>query len=175
LEQLRKTWNAAWLENDAATVDKLMAAEYAYIAPNGQVLDRSAIMGVIRSPSYKINSGTWTELQAPLLSKDAAILLDRWQGTGTFNGSTFTDDHRCSRVCLRRNGTWQIVFEQASEVRAAQSPGQGSRVDGKSSPGDQESSLEKRPRSGRKETGPPKAPAKGRLGKRPRSGRNNLR
>jgi hypothetical protein len=118
LEQLRKTWNAAWLENDSATVDKLMAAEYAYIAPNGQVLDRSAIMGVIRSPSYKINSGTWTELQAPLLSKDAAILLDRWQGTGTFNGSTFTDDHRCSRICLRRNGTWQIVFEQASPMKS---------------------------------------------------------
>ena len=139
VDQLRKAWNAAWLENDSATVDKLMAPEYVYIGPNGQVSGRSVIMGVILSPSYKLHHAEWTEVQINLLSDSAAVIIDHLQGTGTLNGNTFTDNNRCSRVCLRRNGAWQIVFEQASEVRAAQ-------VDGESS-----------------------------LGKRPRSGRNNLR
>ena len=116
VDQLRKTWNAAWLENDSATVDKLMAPEYVYIAGNGQVLDRSAIMGVIRSPSYKIHNGAWTEVQINVLSDDAAVIIDRWTGTATLNGNTFKDDNRCSRFCLRRNGAWQIVFEQASAI-----------------------------------------------------------
>jgi hypothetical protein len=44
IEQLSKAWNTAWLENDAATVDRLMAPEYVYVAPNGQILDRAAIL-----------------------------------------------------------------------------------------------------------------------------------
>ena len=116
LDQLRKTWNAAWLENDSATVDKLMAPEYVYIGPNGQVSDRSKIMGVILSPSYKLHHAGWTEVQINLLSDSAAVIIDHLQGSGTLNGNTFADNNRCSRVCLRRNGAWQIVFEQASAI-----------------------------------------------------------
>ncbi len=54
LERLNDTWNKAWLEKDVATVEQLMASEYAYIAPNGQVLDRDAILQIIRSPSYEL-------------------------------------------------------------------------------------------------------------------------
>ena len=93
-----------------------MAPEYVYIGPNGQVSDRSVIMGVILSPSYKLHHAEWTEVRINLLSDSAAVIIDRLQGTGTLNGNTFTDNNRCSRVCLRRNGAWQIVFEQASEV-----------------------------------------------------------
>ncbi|MGD0402954.1 MAG: nuclear transport factor 2 family protein [Candidatus Acidiferrales bacterium] len=116
LDHLRKSWNTAWLENDSATVDRLMAPEYVYIAPNGQVCDRSKILGVILSPSYKLHHAAWTEVQINLLSDSAAVIIDRLQGTGTLNGATFTDDNRCSRFCLRRNGAWQIVFEQASPI-----------------------------------------------------------
>ena len=116
IEHLSKTWNTAWLEKDSATVDRLMAPEYVYVAPNGQILDRRAILGVILSPSYKIHHATCTELQIKVFSNDAAVILDRFQGTGTLNGNTFTDDNRCARVCLRRNGTWQIAFEQASPI-----------------------------------------------------------
>ncbi len=117
IQQLSRAWNAAWLENDSSTVDRLMASDYVYVAPNGQVLDRRTILGVILSPTYKIHQGTWTELQIKVFSNDAAVIIDRWQGTGTLNGTTFTDDHRCARLCLRRNGTWQIAFEQASPVK----------------------------------------------------------
>ena len=116
LDHLRKTWNAAWLENDSATVDRLMAPEYVYVAPNGLILDRSKIMGVILSPSYKLHQATWTEVQINLLSDSAGVIIDRLQGSGTLNGNAFSDDSRCSRFCLRRNGAWQIVFEQASPI-----------------------------------------------------------
>jgi uncharacterized protein (TIGR02246 family) len=116
IQQLSKAWNAAWLENDAATVDHLMAPDYVYVAPNGQILDRATILGVILSPSYKLHRATWTELQIKVFSNDAVVILDRLRGTGTLNGKTFTDDNRCARLCLRRNGAWQVAFEQASPV-----------------------------------------------------------
>src|ERR1700722_2644882 len=118
IDHLAKTWNTAWLENDSATVDRLMAPEYVYVAPNGQIFGRAAILGVILSPSYKLHHATWTELQIKVFSNDAAVILDRLQGTGTLNGNTFTDHNRGARLCLRRNGAWQIAFEQASPVKS---------------------------------------------------------
>jgi ketosteroid isomerase-like protein len=40
LERLNQTWNRAWLENDAARVEKMMAEEYVFITTNGQLWDR---------------------------------------------------------------------------------------------------------------------------------------
>jgi hypothetical protein len=44
-------WFQAWLEKDAATVERLAAEDYHYVSPNGSTLDRPAILGIIRSPS----------------------------------------------------------------------------------------------------------------------------
>jgi len=51
----------AWLEKDVALVEKLMADEYVYIAPNGQLLNRQAILKIIQSASYQLDNGTRTE------------------------------------------------------------------------------------------------------------------
>ena len=49
LEQLYQVWTKAWLERDAATVDRLMAPVYVHVAPGGQVLERQTIPGIILS------------------------------------------------------------------------------------------------------------------------------
>jgi predicted alpha/beta superfamily hydrolase len=48
-------WFQAWLEKDIATVGWLTAGDYLYVAPSGLVLDRPAILPVIRSPSHRLN------------------------------------------------------------------------------------------------------------------------
>src|SRR5688572_16736456 len=34
LERLNQTWNRAWIDKDAARIEKMMADEYVYVAPN---------------------------------------------------------------------------------------------------------------------------------------------
>ena len=51
LHGLSERWFQAWLEKDAATVERLAAEDYVYVAPNGRALDRLAILAIIRSPS----------------------------------------------------------------------------------------------------------------------------
>jgi ketosteroid isomerase-like protein len=114
LHQLKETWDRAWLEKDGATVERLMAEDYVYVAPNGQTLDRAAILGIIRSPSYRIHHGTWTEVEVRPLGDQAAVIRDRWQGEGTYEGNSFKDDHRVVRVCARVYGQWQVVMEQCT-------------------------------------------------------------
>lgn len=114
LQRLNDTWIRAWFEKDAATVDKLMADEYIYIAPNGQLLDRPAILQIIRAESYHLDSGAPTELVVRRIASDTAALVQRWQGEGSFDGKPFKDDHRCTRVCVRREGFWQVALEHCS-------------------------------------------------------------
>jgi uncharacterized protein (TIGR02246 family) len=116
LERLSQEWNRAWLKKDTNTVEALMAAEYAYVAPNGQVLDRASILAIIRSPTFRLERGTRTEVTISALGQDTAIMTDRWQGSGSYDGKPFTDDHRCSFVCVHRDGRWLVAWEHCSAI-----------------------------------------------------------
>lgn len=114
LLSLSECWFRAWLEKDATTVERLAADDYVYIGPNGSVLDRHAILAIIRSPSYRLDRGTRTDVVVRVIGNDAAIVRHRYQGTGSFEGTSFTDDHRCVMVWEKDAGEWRLVMEQCS-------------------------------------------------------------
>ena len=114
LEHLNQIWEQAWLDKDAALVEKLMADEYVYIAPNGKIMDRDSILKIIRSPSYHLDYGTRTEVVVKAVSQDTAVVVHRAQDRGSLEGKTFKDDNRCTMLCVRRGGEWRIVLEQCS-------------------------------------------------------------
>jgi hypothetical protein len=114
LHGLNERWNQAWLEKDAATVERLMAEDYTYVAPNGLVLDRPAILTIIRSPNYRLDHATRTEVLIRPLGREAAVVRHRSQAAGSYEGASFTDDHRCVMICQKQAGEWRIVMEQHS-------------------------------------------------------------
>ena len=111
---LSERWYQAWLEKDATTVGRLMAEDYLYVGPNGMTLDRQAILAIIGSPSYRLDHGTRTEVVVRALGQEAAIVRHRSQAAGSFEGTSFTDDHLCAMVCEKQAGQWRIVIEQHS-------------------------------------------------------------
>ena len=114
LHGLSERWFQAWLEKDAATVERLVAEDYVYVAPSGLTLDRQAILAIIRSPSFRLDRGTRTEVVVRALGPEAAVVRHRYQGTGSFEGTSFTDDHRCVMVWAKHAGEWRLVMEQCS-------------------------------------------------------------
>ena len=114
LESLNERWFQAWLDKDAATVERLAAEDYVYIGPNGLVLDRQAILAIVRSPSYRLDHGNRSEIVVRALGDSAAVVRHRYQGAGSFEGRSFTDDHRCMSVWQKSAGQWRIVVEQCS-------------------------------------------------------------
>jgi hypothetical protein len=73
-------------------VERLMADDYPYVAPSGLLLDRPAILAIIRSPSYRLDHGIRTEVVVRAVGCDAAVVRHRYQGAGSFEGTSFTDD-----------------------------------------------------------------------------------
>ena len=118
LESLIAAWQDAWFTKDAAAIARMMAEDYAYVAPNGAVLDRTAILQIVGDPTYGLTGGTHTETSVVMLGEGAALVRHRWQGTGTFRGQVFVDDHRCATICERAVGRWRIRYEQCSAIDA---------------------------------------------------------
>jgi len=114
VQGLSERWFQAWLDKDAATVERLMAEDYLYIAPGGAVLDRQAIMAIIRSPSYRLEQGKRSEVVVRALGPEAAMARHRYQGSGSFEGTAFTDDQRGVMIWEKHAGVWRLVFEQCS-------------------------------------------------------------
>jgi uncharacterized protein (TIGR02246 family) len=114
LHELSARWFQAWLDKDASTVERLAAEDYIYVAPNGSTLDRQAILAIIRSPSYRLDRGTRTEVVVRTVGRDAAVVRHHYQGAGSFEGTTFTDDQRCVMVWEKHRGKWRLVMEQCS-------------------------------------------------------------
>jgi uncharacterized protein (TIGR02246 family) len=113
---LTSAWFEAWRTKDASAVERMMAADYVYVAPNGAVMDREAILGIIKDPSYGIASGAHTEVTVVPLRADVALVRHRWRGRGTLRGQVFVDDHRCVMVWCRTEDQWRVHYEQASPV-----------------------------------------------------------
>jgi uncharacterized protein (TIGR02246 family) len=114
LQGLSERWFQAWLEKDAATVERLMAEDYVYVGPSGLILDRQAILAIIRSPSHWLEHGTRTDVVVRAVGRDAAVVRHRYRGAGSFEGTVFTDDHRCVMVWEKHAGGWQLAMEQCS-------------------------------------------------------------
>jgi uncharacterized protein (TIGR02246 family) len=114
LHELNERWNQAWLAKDAETVERLTADDYVYIAPNGMTLDRQAILRIIRSPTYRLDHNTRSEVMVRTIGDNAAIVRHRSQSAGSFEGTDFTDDHLGVMICEKQSGHWRIVMEQHS-------------------------------------------------------------
>jgi hypothetical protein len=115
LERLNRAWLAAWLAKDDAAIDALMAPEYTYIGPNGQVMDRTRILAIVRSPTYRLDRASGSEVHITRF-KDSAIVLRRSRSSGSYDGHAFTEDHRCTAVWRRRRGAWRLAWEHSSAI-----------------------------------------------------------
>jgi hypothetical protein len=114
LETFIAAWQEAWFNKDASGVEEMTAEDYVYVAPNGSVLDRATILRIVRDPTYGLTSGTHSER----VGEGAALVRRRWQGTGTYRGQVFIEDHRCVTICDRSSGQWLIRYEQCSSIGA---------------------------------------------------------
>jgi hypothetical protein len=116
LKRQNDTWNKAWLTKDVAAVERIAAKDYMYIGPQGQVLHRADILKIVRSRSYRLVRGNWTEVSVGALGSDAALVVDRFTGEGEYRGWRFTEDHRRTSVWVRRAGRWQVRLEHCSAI-----------------------------------------------------------
>ena len=113
-EQLRH----AMLASDVKSLDALISPSLVFITHFGSVLSKQDDLEIHRSGALKFQTIELSE-QRMLNFANVAYVSVRAQASGTFNGSTFQEDIRFSRVWQRSpNSAWQVVAGQATVVQA---------------------------------------------------------
>ena len=113
---LTRVWFDAWRSKDAGAIERMIAADYVYVAPNGALMNRESILAIIRDPSYGITEGAHTHVEVVSLGPDVTLVRHHWSGRGTHREQLFVDDHQCVMIWYRGAGNWRVQYEQASPV-----------------------------------------------------------
>ena len=118
IKSLDQRLNDAAVNGNLAFFAKTMAPGYVGIAPNGIVLDKSLIAAHYQSGSLHYEAVSDSDIDIRLHG-DCAVLTALATVKGRDGEADLTGTYRIMRVFLRRDGVWQIVAFQATEVRAA--------------------------------------------------------
>jgi ketosteroid isomerase-like protein len=113
--QLVERYDNAWNGKDAASVERLLAADYVYFSSKGATQSRQHMLDMLLSPKYALASAERSDLKVYRTSS-TAVVSSRWKGRGTYDGQEFRDDQRCSIVLGREKQGWQVLSEHCTQI-----------------------------------------------------------
>jgi ketosteroid isomerase-like protein len=113
--QTEQVWTQAHLQLDIEAIDHLMADDYHKIDSSGQVLNRDEALASYCSQERFWESANSDELQVQIYG-ETAVVIGRWQARGTNNGQQFDYTSRSMSIYVKRDGRWQMVAEQSTDV-----------------------------------------------------------
>jgi ketosteroid isomerase-like protein len=115
IENLESQWRAAVVQNDVATINRLLADDYLGINPNGTLETKADALAQRRSGTVKISSIEPTSLKVRVYG-DTAVVTSRVDVQGMEGDRDISGRYHYTRVYSRRDGEWKIVSFEASRI-----------------------------------------------------------
>jgi ketosteroid isomerase-like protein len=116
VEGLEETWRTAQLNDDAATMDKLLSDDYVGITMNGQVVTKMQQLDRMRNRQMVLTKMELTDVKVKLIGT-TAVVTSLADVEGTNDGEPMHGTYRYTRVYLRLpSGTWKITNFEATRV-----------------------------------------------------------
>ena len=113
--QAEREWLLAHLNCDVEALDRLMANEYAQINSTGRIVRKAEVIASFESGTRHWDEAHSDELQVRVYG-EAAVVIGRWQARGVNASQVFDYTARYVSVWVCRDGRWQIVSDQSSEI-----------------------------------------------------------
>jgi uncharacterized protein (TIGR02246 family) len=110
-----REWARAHLENDTDALAEMMAEEYTQIAGDGSVLGKEEVLASFWPGVRHWDEATSDEHDVRVYG-EAAVVIGRWRGRGVNSGQPFDYSARYVSVWVRRDGRWQMVTDQSTEI-----------------------------------------------------------
>jgi len=105
----------AWLQGDRKTIDSILASDRSVIDLTGRVLTKAQVLQELGSGERKIESGSVDDLNVRTFG-NIAIVTGRSVLAGTYEGKRVSVVQRFTDVFANRNGHWQVVASQGTQV-----------------------------------------------------------
>lgn len=109
-------WTEAHLRGDVETLEAIMAFDYLKIQSDGSLSDKKTTLA-----SYQPDRRAWDVARGDeydvRIYGDTAVVIGRWTARGNNDGQPFDYAARFLSIYVRRDGSWQMVAEQSTEIR----------------------------------------------------------
>jgi ketosteroid isomerase-like protein len=117
IENLESQWRAALMQNDVATINRLLADDYLGINPNGTLETKADALAQRRAGTTKISSIDPINLKVRVYG-DTAVVTSQVQVKGHDGDRDISGRYHYTRVYSLRSGEWKVVSFEASRIPA---------------------------------------------------------
>jgi ketosteroid isomerase-like protein len=115
LMALEKESAQAFVSNDADAVARQLAQDWTIITPEGNELDRSTFLGLIKSGDLSHEAMEFTDTIVRVYG-DTAVITARATSKGRFKGQPFSESERSTDIFVKQGGRWKCVLTQLTRI-----------------------------------------------------------
>ncbi|WP_423182388.1 nuclear transport factor 2 family protein [Arthrobacter sp. NyZ413] len=108
IEELSLIWAEAERNNDAATLDKLLAEDFTAVGPRGFVLTRAEWLQRYQEGTF-INDKLEWNINSVRTYSDSAVLIGIQNQQSAYRGQPSNGQFRVTQILVRNDGRWQIA------------------------------------------------------------------
>jgi len=113
--QAERAWLQAHLQLDTALLDHLMADEYTQIDSHGALVTKQQVLASFLSGTREWDWAGSDEYRVQIYG-EVAVVYGRWRAKGVNAGHRFDYAARYVSVWVHRDGRWQMVSDQSTEI-----------------------------------------------------------
>jgi ketosteroid isomerase-like protein len=117
IENLESQWRTALMQNDATTINRLLADDYLGINPNGTLETKADAMAQQRLGVVKIVSIEPDNVKIRVYG-DTAVVTSQVDVQGRDGDRDIGGRYHYTHVYSRRSGDWKVVSFEASRLPA---------------------------------------------------------
>ena len=115
LMDLENAWAAAVVKADKSFLERLYADEYHFTAPDGSTGNRQTDIADVASGKFKIRSADLTDMTVRFYG-DVAVVTGLNTLKGSYGDEDMSGAYRFTDVFVKRDGRWQVVATQATQI-----------------------------------------------------------
>lgn len=116
LIKIQNDWAIARVKGDIAFLERLYAKEFRIQSTNGSVVERDADIANFATGALKPDYVKDEDMKVSVYG-DTAIVTGIENVGGTYKGNYGEFSSRFTNVFVRRDGRWQLVAGQGTEIR----------------------------------------------------------
>jgi ketosteroid isomerase-like protein len=115
LIKLENEWADAWVKRDVAFFDRIIADDYTWTSPWGEVWTKAQDLALLKSGQDVIKSWVLADMKVRVYG-DAAVVTGRNTIKETYKGEDVSGQNRWTHTWVKRAGRWQCVAAHSSEI-----------------------------------------------------------
>jgi hypothetical protein len=105
-----------WKNKNMTEVDSSLSPLYVYFTQSGGIFSRDSVVATAGESTYELHDMSRSEFSVELID-NIAVVSTRWKGKGSYRGTPFDEDQRCSIVVIKKNNSVQILSEHCTPIK----------------------------------------------------------